>query len=126
MNRGNQQTRSPRNPARLNVAIVLCPPRSLSALICVTPSLTAPLCPTLLSAPHRHRHEQHHKHDRARDRDHDDAAANREHDKAVGMRLLPGHIASIPGTRQAQHASLTRRGGFNGRNPSGCAADCRR
>jgi hypothetical protein len=105
-----------------NVAIVLCPPCSLSALICVTPSLTAPLCPTLLSAPHRRRHEQHHKHDRDRDRDHDDAAANREHDKA-GV----GHATPFRTHREhTQHASLTRRGGFNGRNPSGRAADCRR
>jgi hypothetical protein len=30
----------------------------------------------------------------------------------LGIRLLPGHVASIPGMRQARHASLRRRGGF--------------
>jgi hypothetical protein len=64
---------------RRAVAVALFPPR-FSGLTFVTPSLTALLCATLLSAPHRHRHQQHHKHDRDCDRDHDDPAANREYD----------------------------------------------
>jgi hypothetical protein len=83
--------------------IALCLPRSLSGLICVTPSLTAPLRVTLLSAPHRRRHEQHYKHDRGRDRDHDDAGANREHDKRCGA-----HHASPSAKPFLQHTRHNR------------------
>jgi fatty acid desaturase len=79
-----------------NVAVALCPSRSVSGL---TPSLTAPLCGTLLLVPHRHRHEQHHEHDRERDRDHDDAGANREDDKVLILPLLrPNRSSSIRAT----------------------------
>src|SRR5665809_12490 len=81
-----------------SVAVALLPPR-FSGLICVTPSLTALLCATLLSAPHRHRHQQHHKHDRARYRDHDDAAANRERDKGGAHRASPSAKPVLQHTR---------------------------
>jgi hypothetical protein len=95
------------------VAIVFCPLRSLSALICVTPSLAAPLGATLLPAPHRHRHEQHHKHDRARDRDHGDAATNREHKASAGhstpSRTCREHTRHASGpARVAQEARWLR------------------
>jgi hypothetical protein len=65
-------------PRIISIAL---PPFSLSSLIDVTPSLTTPLCATLLTTPHRHSDDQNHKHDRGRYHDHDDAAANREHDE---------------------------------------------
>jgi hypothetical protein len=64
-----------------NVAFALCPPRSLSRLLYVSPSLTALLGAALLSAPHRHSHEEDHEHDGDCHHDHDDAGANRKYDK---------------------------------------------
>jgi hypothetical protein len=47
------------SPLPRSIAIAL-PPFSLSGLIDVTPSLTTPLCATLLTTPHRRSHDQNH------------------------------------------------------------------
>jgi hypothetical protein len=75
-------------PAR-GIALALCSHRSLSGLIEVTASLTAPLRATLLTPPHRHRHDQNDKHYRGRDHDHDDAGADREQDKDGAHHVSP-------------------------------------
>jgi hypothetical protein len=67
-----------------DVALALCPARSLSRLFYVTPSLTALLGAALLSAPHRHGHEEDHQHDGDCHHDYDDAGANRKYDKGGG------------------------------------------
>lgn len=83
-----------------DVALVLCPPRSLAGLIDITSSLTAPLGTTPLSAPHRRGHEQHHKHDRGGYRDHNNASTNREHNKGGAHPASPfaRPTLSIPAT----------------------------
>jgi hypothetical protein len=80
------------SPFSRNIAVALAL-FSLMGLIDVTPSLTTPLCATLLAAPHRHRHDQNHKHDRGRHHDHDDAGANREHDKRGAHAFLSSTVA---------------------------------
>jgi ATP/maltotriose-dependent transcriptional regulator MalT len=47
-----------------------------------------------LTTPHRHSHDQNHKHDRGRHHDHDDACANREHDKSGAHASLPSTVAT--------------------------------
>jgi hypothetical protein len=67
-----------------DIALVLCPPRSLSRLLYVTPSLTALLGAAHLSAPHRHSHEEDHEHDGDCHHDHDYTGANRKYYKSGG------------------------------------------
>jgi hypothetical protein len=93
---------------RRNVSVAL-PSCSLSGVIIVTPSLTAPLCSTLLSAPHRHRHEQHHEHDRARDRDYDHTGANREHDKDGAHHVSPSAGPFLQHTRHDRQAGAVHK-----------------
>jgi hypothetical protein len=78
------------------VALALCPPRSLSRLLYVAPSLTALLGAALLSAPHRHSHQEHDEHDGDCHHDHDDAGANREHNKAGAHPAPPS--GNLPGS----------------------------
>jgi hypothetical protein len=65
----------------------------LPGLLQITMSLTAPLCRTRLTAPHRHSHEQNHKHDRDRHHDHDDPGVNREYDKGAHASPVPWTVA---------------------------------
>jgi hypothetical protein len=96
-----------------NVALALCPPRSLSRFVYVAPSLTTLLGAAFLSAPHRHGHEEDHEHDGDCHHDHDDAGANREHNKAGAHpvllpAILPASIAATtvkPGAAQQGSSS---------------------
>ncbi|HEX3263203.1 MAG TPA: hypothetical protein VHR37_06020 [Solirubrobacterales bacterium] len=65
-----------------NVALALCPPRSLSRLLYIAASVVALLGAAFLSAPHRQSYEEDHEHDGDCHHDHDDARANREDNKA--------------------------------------------
>jgi hypothetical protein len=78
-----------------DVALVLCPPRSLSRLLYVTPSLTALLGAAHLSAPHRHSHEEDHEHDGDCHHDHDYAGANRKYDNG-GAHASPSQWTVAP------------------------------
>jgi hypothetical protein len=78
-----------------DVALVLCPPRSLSRLLYVTPSLTALLRAPLLSAPPRHSYEEDHEHDGDCHHDHDDAGANRKYNKG-GAHASPSQWTVAP------------------------------
>jgi hypothetical protein len=77
------------------ITVALCPQWSPVPLVYAAASLNTPLRGALLTAPHRQSNDQNHKHDRNRDRDHNDAGADREHEKD-GAHTTPSALTLAP------------------------------